>query len=103
MLYAFFSILFSCFCSSGKWVLSQSYIDESYKNNQWLDEEQFEWSSSDINNESSHKELFALPRRWREQLSLQKGAFSNWNVVLSFKNMKRKEAFRRYFVLAFFL
>ena len=79
----------------GKWILSQSYIDESYKQNGWLDEKPFEWSSSDIRKDSSNKELFLLPRKWREQFASEKGAFNQWNVVLMMKDTLKREAFKR--------
>ena len=47
---------FSIFILIGKWILSESYINESYKHKQWLDERPYEWSSSDIRKNSSNKD-----------------------------------------------
>ena len=47
---------FSIFILIGKWILSESYINESYKHNQWLDKRPYEWSSLDIRKNSSNKD-----------------------------------------------
>ena len=81
----------------GKWILSQSYVEESYNQKQWLDERSFEWSAKDCQGDPLLRELFLLPKKWREQFESQNGAFNNWTVVLVFNNEKRKELFKRYF------
>lgn len=80
----------------GKWILPASYVEESYRQNKWLDEELFEWSAKDAEENPASQYLYSLPRKWREKYKSHRGAFRKWIVVLVFKSQKKKDGFKRY-------
>lgn len=79
-------------------MLQKEFVEDSFKQGGWLDEEQYEWVSSVLDPKAS-KELGALydaPRKWRLALQTTRtGAFKTWNTMVHVKDIKMKKAYER--------
>lgn len=88
--------------SSGKWVLSLKYIDDSFAKEKFLDEEMYEWGNNKaVNLPQLSADEYAIAQaayRWRQKISLNsdenvKGAFSGITAILHLSGRNR-DAFK---------
>ncbi|KAK9765595.1 protein kinase activating protein dpb11 [Basidiobolus ranarum] len=83
-------------CASGAWVLKPSFVDSSVLTDEFVNEEEHEWTAeNDMKPED--KLLVGAAKRWRLKLQeLQavnaevKGSFTGWNVLLIVETKKRE-------------
>lgn len=83
---------------SGKWVLQKQYVEESFANGKWLDEESYEWLRNciDVTNNNKLNMLCDAPRKWRLYFQSNKGgAFNSWTAAVHFNDKKTKAAYER--------
>jgi hypothetical protein len=76
---------FLCACSAGKWVVKPEFIKESIKKGQFVDEEDFEWSSQTVEQctSSSSKPLWlGAPHYWRIQREKNGGGAFKGKTIL---------------------
>ena len=71
----------------GKWILHENYIQDSYSNKEWLNEEKYEWSlemDHDLTSGCGKETLLSVPKQCRlTYRGLSKGPFVNWKVGLA--------------------
>ena len=79
-------------------MLQKQFVEESFKQGIWLDEEEYEWTSNavDAGIPKEHVLLHDAPRKWRLALENTKtGAFASWNAVVHMRDNKLKKAYER--------
>ncbi|EDV99778.1 DNA topoisomerase 2-binding protein 1-A [Drosophila grimshawi] len=73
--------------AAGKWVLHISYIDQCHARGVFLDECQYEWGNPKALNlptlPPEEQQIAAAAHRWRTELDMDSGAFSDHRVILS--------------------
>ncbi|CAB4009329.1 SMC5-SMC6 complex localization factor 1-like [Paramuricea clavata] len=85
-------------CALGKWVLQKEFVEDSYKQGSWLNEEKYEWTSDILDAGTAKKlaPLYNAPRKWRLALQNTKaGAFKSWNAIVHIQDNKMKKAYER--------
>ncbi|XP_028396423.1 uncharacterized protein LOC114520372 [Dendronephthya gigantea] len=85
-------------CALGKWVLQKEFVEDSFKQGSWLNEEQYEWTSSvlPVRADKQLSSLHDAPRKWRMALQNTKaGAYKSWNAVVYMQDAKMKKAYER--------
>lgn len=87
--------------SSGKWVLSLKYIDESFSSERFVDEELYEWGNPKALNlpplTGDEQTIAQAAYHWRQKIAQNRdscrGAFSGISAILHLGE-RNKEAFR---------
>lgn len=84
-----------CF-QKGRWVLRKEFIEDSFKQGKWLNEEEYEWGSGVLQPCSSLARLYDAPKKWRTALKNKEGGFKNWNAIVHVQDSKMKKAYERF-------
>lgn len=77
-------------------MLQKEFLEDSYKQGSWLNEEKYEWASSAVDTKIPKLPLLDAPRKWR--LALQNtrvGVFRHWNAIVHIQESKMKKAYER--------
>ena len=86
--------------ASGKWILNESYIEDSYRAQEWLQELNYEWDKKMMNKVAASPEsvsLLSVPRQCRLLYSgPDRGPFLGWNVALHVKHKNKHVVYKRY-------
>lgn len=79
-------------------MLQKEFVEDSYKQGSWLNEEQYEWTSSvlAVGTEKRLLALYDAPRKWRMAFQNSKaGAYKNWNAIVYMQDAKMMKAYER--------
>ena len=72
-----------------------SYITDSYKAREWLNEQSYEWTPPEDESVTNHH-LYSLPQRWKTKVQKNKErAFADWKIILHIQDSKRKDGYKR--------
>ena len=77
-------------------MLQKEFLEDSYKQGIWLNEEKYEWTSNTLDTGTPSLPLLDAPKKWR--LALQNtrlGVFRDWYAIVHVQESKMKKAYER--------
>ena len=83
---------------SGKWIVTQQYIDDSYTHGRWLAESLYEWGPRWREGlDPLAKQFLNAPGKWRSAVqSSGQRAFVGWRVAVLVDHQTKRTVYSRY-------